>query len=37
MLSAQADEMSVKCVAKNLRAIYPKRLRPALDLGSLVI
>ena len=27
----------MESVAKNLRAIYPKRLRPALNLSGLVI
>ncbi len=37
VLTTQTDEMSMKGIAKDLRAIDPERLRPALNLGSLII
>jgi hypothetical protein len=37
MLAAQIDEMPMEGVAKDLRAIHPKRLRPALNLSGLGI
>jgi hypothetical protein len=37
VLAAQADQVPMESVAENLRAVHPKRLRPALNLGRLVI
>jgi hypothetical protein len=37
VLAAQANQVPMESVAENLRAVHPKRLRPALDLGRLVI
>ncbi len=37
VLAAQADQVPMESVAENLRAVHPKRLRPALNLSRLII